>query len=138
MAKKPTATPRKGDSTAKAVSTSGPKSAASKRPALSQAVEVRTAKPKPAKTKSVNLKLPVSPSPGMASAKLGTRIKTQDSPKDNPNDNTTKFAAPSVLDYQEQRARIARRAYELYEERCPPDGEVQDWIRAEREIMQKP
>ena len=50
---------------------------------------------------------------------------------------TQQFENDSVLFFQEQRARIALRAYELYEERCRIGADVQDWLRAEREIMGK-
>ena len=32
-------------------------------------------------------------------------------------------------------ARIARRAYEIYEERCRLGASLQDWLRAEREVL---
>lgn len=33
------------------------------------------------------------------------------------------------------KARIARRAFEIYEERCQLGASLQDWLRAEREIL---
>ncbi|MDT7041713.1 DUF2934 domain-containing protein [Candidatus Nitronereus thalassa] len=32
-------------------------------------------------------------------------------------------------------ARIAQRAYEIYEERCRLGASLQDWLRAEREVL---
>jgi hypothetical protein len=38
----------------------------------------------------------------------------------------------------DQRDRIERRAYELYEQRgCQPGHEVEDWLRAEQEVLGK-
>jgi Protein of unknown function (DUF2934) len=36
---------------------------------------------------------------------------------------------------QSTEARIARRAYEFYEERCRLGASLQDWVRAEREVL---
>ena len=41
--------------------------------------------------------------------------------------------APTPIDLE---AKIRQRAYELYEERgCMPGQEIEDWFRAEREVL---
>ena len=132
MAKKPAARSQKAKNLPKPSSASVRKVVESKKPNLSKPVNTKTGMARSGKAKSVISKNPASTvksSLSVVSPKPEAVTKTKDS--------TNEPAIPSVLDYQEQRARIARRAYELYEERCPPGADVQDWLRAEREIMQK-
>ena len=132
MAKKPETGIKNSTKPAKAAGTSVRKETGNKKQFLSKPVKSKADKPKPDKKKSMSSKsisATTNPTEVIRSSKSGTGLKTKTPPGDP--------ALPSVLDYQEQRARIARRAYELWEERCPPNGDVLDWLRAEHEIMGK-
>ena len=51
-------------------------------------------------------------------------------------DNPKKEADPKLQKFEELGARIARRAYELYERRGGAHGhDVDDWIEAERQVL---
>ena len=131
MAKKP---PSKTETTTKSSKVvPGRKATGSKIQSSPNSPRIKAEKSQSAPLSAVSAK---APSTGMTPPKrkdLSTPVaETKREAPTNPPET------PSVLDYQEQRARIARRAYELYEERCPPDADVRDWLRAEREIMKKP
>jgi len=50
----------------------------------------------------------------------------------------TKKTPTAVNESQELKDKIRRRAYQLYEERLWEDGhELEDWLRAEEEIMEQ-
>jgi len=54
------------------------------------------------------------------------------------NINPTKKSPTAVNESQELKDKIRRRAYQLYEERLWEDGhELEDWLRAEEEIMEQ-
>ena len=133
--------------TTKPGSTSVRQVAPGKKNDLSKTRKSQVEQPKPDKpkvVKSLSASAPTKLSQVRVSAKPKAVVKAQvespkpDKPKVVKSPSSPSTATPSVLDFQEQRARIARRAYELYEERCPPDADVQDWLRAERELMGKP
>jgi hypothetical protein len=48
--------------------------------------------------------------------------------------NNPRPVTPDVMDWNTQ-ARIAARAYEMYEERMHLGASLQDWVRAEQEIL---
>jgi hypothetical protein len=54
------------------------------------------------------------------------------------NPDVTKKPPVTAMSARRERRQIRLRAYELYEERGREDGhELDDWLRAEAEIMQK-
>ena len=54
------------------------------------------------------------------------------------NINPTKKTPTAVKESQELKDKIRRRAYQLYEERLWEDGhELEDWLRAEEEILEQ-
>jgi hypothetical protein len=54
------------------------------------------------------------------------------------NINPTKKKPTAVNESQELKDKIRQRAYQLYEERLWEDGhELEDWLRAEEEIMEQ-
>ena len=112
----------------KALASQVGKSSAKKKRTLSKATLEKVKRSNPDQR---NLPTP-KPAPS-----LTTRPKTNSTPKPKSATKTKELPTQSVLYYQEQRARIAGRAYEFYEERCRIGEDVLDWLRAEREIMQK-
>jgi len=51
---------------------------------------------------------------------------------------TKKPSSSATNDKQELREQVIQRAYELYEARGREDGhDLEDWLRAEEEIMEK-
>ena len=53
--------------------------------------------------------------------------------------NKTNVLAQQVTDGDAANERIARRAYELYEQRGCVDGfDTQDWLQAEQEVLGQP
>jgi hypothetical protein len=54
------------------------------------------------------------------------------------NINPTKKKTTTVDESEELKDKIRRRAYQLYEERLWEDGhELEDWLRAEEEMMEQ-
>jgi len=68
-------------------------------------------------------------------AKKSQSSQTKKVPKKPAASGNKKGSNPHGLPDQNVEATIAARAYELYEERCRLGGPMQDWLRAEQEIL---
>lgn len=111
----------------KAVASQGGKTAGKNKSSLAKTVLAKGKRHKSDQRKPASPKL-APPSPTLPKSSANQKSKSPTRAKES--------SPQSVLFYQEKRARIARRAYELYEERCRVGEDVLDWLRAEGEIMQ--